>query len=77
VRVEDRTGEVTWDGDLHRSESRRLAALAGQDVHRLAGIGECRSLAPVCQQGHGPFYHPCPARPLMPPTGLACVSSSD
>ena len=29
-----------------------------EDVHRLAGIGEARSLARQCQQGHGPFLPP-------------------
>jgi hypothetical protein len=45
VRVLDGPGEVRWDGNLHRGESRRLAAVARQDVHRLASIRECRSLA--------------------------------
>jgi hypothetical protein len=40
-------------------------------VHRLADVGECRSLTTVYQQGHSPFYHPCPAHPLMPRTGVA------
>jgi len=34
-----------------------------EDVHRPAGIGEGRSVARHCQQGHGLFYHPCRAHP--------------
>jgi hypothetical protein len=32
-------------------------------VHRPTGIGEGRSVARHCQQGHGLFYHPCRAHP--------------
>jgi hypothetical protein len=49
-RVRDRPGEPAGDGDLQRGESGRPATVASQDVHRLAGVREGRSLALVRQQ---------------------------
>lgn len=37
----------------------RLPAVAREDVHRLAGIGDGRSLTPECQPGHGLLCRPC------------------
>ena len=49
VRVGDRPGEARRDGEFHCRESWRRTAATGQDVHRLAGVGKCRSLTTVCQ----------------------------
>jgi hypothetical protein len=66
VRMRNRPGEVRWDGDLHRSETRRLPVLAGKDVHWLAGVAEPRSITPVCQQRYGLYLPTWPGANLLP-----------
>jgi hypothetical protein len=62
MRVRNRTGEVARDGEFHRGETWRQPVLASQDVHRLAGIGERRSITWAHQQGHDQFLPSVPAR---------------
>jgi hypothetical protein len=60
VRVRDGPGEVRRHGQLHGREAGGQAILACEDVHRLASVRECRTLAAVGQQGHASFLS-CPA----------------
>jgi hypothetical protein len=61
MRVRNRTGEVARDGEFHCGETWRQPVPAGQDVHRLAGIEERRSITWARQQGHGQFLPSVPA----------------